>query len=304
MLARTHGQPATPTTMGKEYANFLSSLMDFYGLLAKIDITGKFNGATGNHAAVKIGDPKIKWRDVSKIFIEEDFGLKMRKMTAHIDPHEWMCQILLQIEMIALKLEKLCTDTWLYISYEDISQKKKEGEVGSSTMPHKINPIRFENGESHIKLLVGMIHGFVPGLMRSRMQRDLSDSALQRYCGIAFGLLYQAIDQVVSGMGRIEPNRTVMERELESNPQVLAEAIQTVFRFEGVENAYDVMKKLTQGNEVTLEGLRMFVADSDEISDESKKRLMDLTPATYIGDAVELTEECLAEYEKMFGKAA
>ena len=221
--------------------------------------------------------------------------LGFEKMSTQIDLHDWNVQILQNFELFGMIMKKLVTDIWEYISKEMISQIPRSNEVGSSTMPQKINPIRFENAEAHLKLL-GMIESFNRGLKESRMQRDLSDSALQRYIGEIFGMFYKAIDSTLSGLKRIQPNTVKLNEQLDKNPSILAEAIQTKLRKNECLNAYDQLRELTRGQEVTLEILRDFVTKCDDLSEEDKEQLLALTPQTYLGYAERLTVEAVREW--------
>ena len=300
MLARTHGQAASPTTMGKEYANFLQAFMEYYEELRQIVITGKFNGATGNYSALTFAYPDHDWEAEARAFVEEDMGLKMNEMTTQIEPHDFMTRVYDVFNRISLKLEKLDVDTWMYISYEMISQKYKENEVGSSTMAGQVNPITLENSEGHNKLVPAYDMGYSMAMLRSRMQRDLSDSCVERYGGITFGLLFQAMSQTIVGMGKISPNEEVLAAQLEEVPQVLAEPIQTLLRAKGYVGGYEELKKLTRGKKVTMQILHEYIISKDVFTDEERNRLLALTPATYTGKAPELAEKTLKRYEAIF----
>ena len=295
MLGFTHGQPAIPTTVGKEFANFVSHLGTVYEDLRYIPITGKLNGAVGNYSALAFAYPEYDWEEIAASFVCNDLGLGFEKMSTQIDLHDWNVQILQNFELFGMIMKKLVTDIWEYISKEMISQIPRSNEVGSSTMPQKINPIRFENAEAHLKLL-GMIESFNRGLKESRMQRDLSDSALQRYIGEIFGMFYKAIDSTLSGLKRIQPNTVKLNEQLDKNPSILAEAIQTKLRKNECLNAYDQLRELTRGQEVTLEILRDFVTKCDDLSEEDKEQLLALTPQTYLGYAERLTVEAVREW--------
>ena len=289
MLAHTHGQPATPTTVGKEFAVFVDRLAEVFDELTKIKITGKTNGASGNHSALLAVYPKINWRSTSKKFVEEVIGLKWKRISTQIEPHDYNWRILTNIDHFASIVKKLDVDLWLYTSKEMFSQVPVKGEVGSSTMPHKINPIAAENSEGHIKLLSGMIYGMNHGLMDSRMQRDLSDSAMQRYSGEIFGMALQSIYQTIKILNKIQPNNRVLEQQLDDNWAVLAEAIQTALRSVGDTEAYNELKELTRGRAITKYDIKDFICKNESFMEhpELMGRLLDLTPATYTGYAAE-----------------
>lgn len=286
MLAYTHGQAATPTTLGKELAVFVDRLARIYNDLRKIEIEGKLNGATGNHAALRVAHPHINWEDVSKQFVEERIGVKWRRISTQVEPHDFIYKIMTNIAHFASIVRKLDTDLWFYNALKMIKQRVVAGEVGSSTMPHKVNPIMLENSEGHIKLLIGEIFGFVMGLMESRMQRDLSDSCMQRYPGEALMKFCKALEQTTKFLDKIDPDRRLLLAQLKSNWQVLAEAIQTCLRAMGVRDAYNRLKSLTRGKEINREDIMEFVLKSelhdDPIYDDT---FAELTPQQYTGYA-------------------
>ena len=289
MLAHTHGQPATPTTVGKEFAVFVDRLARYFDKLRKIQITGKLNGASGNHSALVAIYPEVNWRKASKHFVEDVVGLTWKRISTQIEPHDYNWEVLSNIDHFASILKKLDTDLWSYISREMFSQILVQGEVGSSTMPHKINPIAAENSEAHVKLLSGFIYGMNHGLMDSRMQRDLSDSAMQRYSGEIFGMFLQAINQTIRILKKIQPNSLVLANQLDNHWSVLAEAIQTALRSVGIQGAYYKMKDMTQGHVISESNIKDFICNDEALMEnpELMGRMLDLTPATYTGYAAE-----------------
>ena len=282
MLSLTHGQPATTTTLGKEMAVFHSRLQRQVVYIKNHVLLAKFSGATGTFAAHNIAFPKESWSDFSAKFIR-GLGLKNNPITTQIEPNDSIAELLHAFVRTNNILTDMCVDIWLYISRNIFIQTNKPGEVGSSTMPHKINPISFENAEGNLELSNASFVFLASRLSRSRMQRDLSGSTLFRNVGVAFGHSLLAYKNIVSGLGRIHPNETQLSYELESQWSVLAEAIQTILRKSGDKNAYNKIKKLTRGvplNQETYLGL----VNQLKISKQDKIALLNLTPATYVGE--------------------
>lgn len=290
MLAHTHGQPATPTTVGKEFAVYVYRLKNSLENLKRIKTTAKFNGATGNYSALSIAFPNENWPVLAKMFIENYLRLTFNPITTQIEGHDYMCHIFDAIRHFNNVVLDLDRDMWLYISYEYFGQKVIKNEVGSSTMPHKVNPIKFENSESNIDTSNALLVTLSNKLPCSRLQRDLSDSSSQRNIGIAFGYSLQAITQTISGLKRIKVNSNIITSELETNWEVLAEPIQTVLRKYGIPDAYDKLKQLTRGKSISKDDIHSFINSLDIISSEDKKNLLNLTPKTYIGYANKFLE--------------
>ena len=292
MLARTHGQPATPTTMGKELAVTVSRLRRQRARVAAIEPLGKFNGATGTYAAHLAAAPELDWAAISDEFVTS-LGLAWNPLTTQIESHDWQAELYQAVSLAGRVLHGFCVDVWTYISLGYFRQIPVAGATGSSTMPHKINPIRFENAEANLELASALLESLAATLVESRLQRDLTDSTTQRNIGVAFGHSLLALDNVTRGLGELELDRDRLAEDLDANPEVLAEAIQTVIRAEvaagrsQIADPYAVLKELTRGHRVTLAEVGEFISGLD-IGDEAKARLLTLTPATYTGIAERL----------------
>ena len=289
MLSRTHGQAASPTTMGKELANFVSRLDQQISTLEGIEYRAKMNGAVGNFNAHKIAYPEINWIDLSSAFIES-LGLTNNLYTTQIEPHDWMAELfhaLIRINNICLDLSK---DIWTYISWGYFKQTIKSSEVGSSTMPHKVNPIDFENAEGNLGLANSILDHLASKLVISRLQRDLSDSTAQRNIGSAFAYMSIANQSLIKGLNKIKIDKEMLNDDLDKNQEILAEAIQTILRREQIEDAYEHLKKLTRGRTLDKNTLITFI-DSLEVSDSVKNELKDLSPKNYIGVASKLAKK-------------
>jgi len=286
MLSLTHGQSATPTTFGKELAVFVHRLNRQFEQIKKQQLQGKFGGATGTWAAHYTAYPKMDWLNFSKKFIRS-LGLDPNLVTTQIEPHDSVVESYHSMIRVNNILIDLCRDIWSYVSRGILKQKRIPGEVGSSTMPHKINPIQFENAEGNLGLANSILGHLSNKLPISRMQRDLTDSTTLRNQGIAMGYSYLACKNILKGLKRITVNKPGMKRELNSHWEVLAEAVQTVLRKSGSDNAYEQLKHMTQGETVTSESIIDFVKLL-RIPEEDKKRLSELTPEEYIGIAPKL----------------
>ena len=289
MLSRTHGQAATPTTMGKEFANFVYRLNQQIKTLEAIEYRAKMNGAVGNFNAHKIAYPDISWTDLSEKFIKS-IELTNNPYTTQIEPHDWMAELfhsLIRINNICLDLSK---DIWMYISLGYFHQTIKSSEVGSSTMPHKVNPIDFENAEGNIGLANSILDHLASKLVISRLQRDLSDSTALRNIGSAYAYMTIANQSLMKGLGKIKINKEVISNDLESNLEILAEAIQTILRREQIEDAYEHLKELTRGKALDKDKLISFI-DSLKIDESVKNELKELSPQNYSGLASELAKE-------------
>ena len=292
MLARTHGQPATPTTMGKELAVFVHRLTRQVTRIENAEYLGKFSGATGTWSAHVVAAPEVDWVNESKAFVES-LGLKFNPLTTQIESHDWQAELYSAITLFNRILHNLCTDMWTYISMNYFKQIPVAGATGSSTMPHKVNPIRFENAEANLELSNAILDSLSSTLVTSRMQRDLTDSSAQRNIGLGFGHSLLAIDNTIRGLGEVELSTAVLESDLAENWEVLAEAIQTVIRAEvaagrsDITDPYQLLKDLTRGRRIGSEDLALFVQGLN-IGQEAKDRLMMLKPSTYTGLASEL----------------
>ena len=288
MLALTHGQPATPTTFGKELAVFCRRLKRQIDQIKAHKLLGKFNGATGTWSAHMVAYPKVNWMRFSKQFIK-NLGLEPNMITTQIEPHDSASESYHQIARVNSILTDLCRDMWLYISRGILGQKKVAGEVGSSTMPHKINPIQFENADGNMGIANALLNHLATKLPISRMQRDLTDSTTLRNQGVALGHSYLALHNILKGLGRITINKTQMSKELDNHWEVLSEAVQTILRKTGKQEAYEQLKVLTQGQFINAEAMAKFVSGLN-IPEEDKKTLLRLTPASYIGLAPKLVD--------------
>jgi len=286
MLARTHGQPATPTTLGKEAANVAMRLARASAGFRRVALTGKLNGATGNYNAHSIAYPQVDWETLARSVVER-MGLEFNTHTIQIEPHDALAEYFDALARINTILIDWCRDVWGYISVGYFRQRTREGEVGSSTMPHKVNPIDFENAEGNLGLANALLRHLSEKLPISRWQRDLTDSTVLRNVGVALGHSLLALDSLARGMGKLEVNQARLAFDLEANWEVLAEAVQTVMRRYGVENPYEKLKSLTRGKGITREALQVFIADLD-IPPDAKAALLQLTPATYLGRAADL----------------
>ncbi len=289
MISRTHGQAASPTTMGKEFANFASRLDQQIKTLEGLEYRAKMNGAVGNFNAHQVAYPDIDWIDLSSSFIKS-LDLTNNLYTTQIEPHDWMAElfhVLIRINNICLDLSK---DIWTYISWGYFKQTIKSSEVGSSTMPHKVNPIDFENAEGNLGLANSILDHLASKLVISRLQRDLSDSTAQRNIGSAFAYMSIAYQSLIKGLDKIKIDKKILDDDLDKNQEILAEAIQTILRREQIEDAYEHLKKLTRGKSLDKETLITFI-DSLEVSASVKNELKELSPKNYIGVASKLAKK-------------
>lgn len=288
MLGRTHGQPATPTTLGKELINFVARLKRPQQQLAEVLISAKFNGAVGNYNAHAIAYPEVDWRKHCANFISH-LGLSFNAYTTQIEPHDGIAEVshlMIRINNILLDYTR---DIWSYISLGYFKQKTVAEEVGSSTMPHKVNPIDFENAEGNLGLANALFEHFANKLTQSRLQRDLSDSTVLRNLGVAFAYTLIAYQSIAKGNEKLQLNQEPLRDDLNDNWEVLAEAIQTVMRRYQIPNAYEQLRDLTRGSAINRENLRQFV-ESLTIPETAKKQLLELTPAKYTGLATQLVK--------------
>ena len=286
MLALTHGQAATPTTFGKELAVFCARLDRQISQIKSHTLLGKFGGATGTWSAHMATYPKVNWIRFASKFIKS-LGLDPNLITTQIEPHDSLAESFHQMVRVNSILTDLCRDMWSYISRGILGQKKVAGEVGSSTMPHKINPIQFENAEGNMGIANALLNHLATKLPVSRMQRDLTDSTTLRNQGVALGHSYLAIQNIIKGLNRITINKTQMVNELNNHWEVLGEAVQTVLRKSGKQDAYEQLKTLTQGQSINAESMVEFVAGL-KISDDDKRTIINMTPENYIGLASKL----------------
>jgi adenylosuccinate lyase len=294
LLSHTHGQPATPTTMGKELAVLAHRLGRQLRRVRGADYLGKLNGATGTFGAHLAAVPDADWPAISKGFVES-LGLQWNPLTTQIESHDWQAELYADVARFNRVLHNLCTDVWTYISLGYFAQVRGQGTVGSSTMPHKVNPIRFENAEANLEVGNALFDVLGSTLVQSRLQRDLTDSSMQRNIGAAFGHSLLAIDNVLRGLSGLDPVPAAMAADLDSNWEVLGEPVQSAMRalgaqgVAGMENPYERLKELTRGRRISGDDLREFVAGLG-LPEDVAKRLSELTPATYVGAAPQLVD--------------
>ncbi|MCF7751782.1 adenylosuccinate lyase [Bacillus subtilis subsp. subtilis] len=288
MLSRTHGQTASPTTLGKEVANVVARLERQRRQIAAVELTGKINGAVGNYNAHVIAYPAVDWPAFAKRFVES-LGLVFNPYTTQIEPHDNVAEIGDAARRANIILIDLARDIWGYISLGYFKQKLKEGEVGSSTMPHKVNPIDFENAEGNFGIANALFEHFSAKLPISRWQRDLTDSTVLRAVGTAFGHTQVGLDSLAKGLGKLTVNPERLDADLNASWEVLAEAVQTVMRRYGLPNPYEQLKALTRGQGITAESMQAFV-ESLDLPEDAKQGLRELTPGGYIGLAADLAK--------------
>jgi adenylosuccinate lyase len=289
MLARTHGQTASPTTVGKEIANVVARLTRQREVLAALPMPGKINGAVGNYNAHVASYPDVDWPKFSQAFVTS-LGLDWQPYTTQIEPHDGIAELCDTHKRIDTICIDLCRDLWGYISLGYFKQSVKAGEVGSSTMPHKVNPIDFENAEGNFGIANALLEHFAAKLPVSRWQRDLTDSTVLRALGTAFGHALVGFDALLRGLGKLTANPERIRADLDAAWEVLAEAVQTVMRRHGLPNPYEQLKALTRGHGIDAQSMRDFIATLD-LPAEAKQRLLDMTPATYIGLAERLARD-------------
>ena len=287
-LARTHGQPASPSTLGKEFKVFASRLDREISILKSVKPMAKFSGATGNYHTFDIVDNKVKWSQINKKFIKQ-FAVEQNPYTTQIEPHDWIAEICHSMVRINNILIDLCQDSWIYISNDIFALKLLKNEVGSSTMPHKVNPIDFENAEGNFGISSALLDFFANKLTKSRHQRDLSDSTVLRNVGLGFGYSALAIKSAMNGLSKITPNKIQIQNELNHNWEVLTEAVQTLMRYEGIPDAYEQLKKLSRGSKLDQNTYISYIK-SLSISEDSKEKLLNLKPNLYIGKAKEIAK--------------
>ncbi|MBA1444033.1 MAG: adenylosuccinate lyase [Chromatiales bacterium] len=289
MLCRTHGQPASPSTMGKEMANVVYRLHRQREQIANLQMLGKINGAVGNYNAHLSAYPEVDWPGFAKDFIES-LGLDWNPYTIQIEPHDYIAELFDATARFNTILIDFCRDVWSYVSLGYFKQKTIAGEVGSSTMPHKVNPIDFENGEGNLGIANALFGHLAAKLPISRWQRDLTDSTVLRNLGVGIAHTSIALQSIMRGISKLEANGDAMLQDLEGNWEVLAEPIQTVMRRYGIEKPYEKLKELTRGQRITPEDLQRFI-EGLEIPEEAKVSLKNMTPMSYIGNAVQQAEK-------------
>ena len=289
MLSRTHGQPASPTTLGKELANVVYRLERQIAQVAAVPLLGKINGAVGNYNAHLSAYSQIDWEENARAFIEDELGLQFNPYTTQIEPHDYIAELFDAIARFNTILIDFDRDVWGYISLGHFKQRTIAGEIGSSTMPHKVNPIDFENSEGNLGLANAVFQHLASKLPISRWQRDLTDSTVLRNLGVAVGYSLIAYQATLKGISKLEANADAMAADLDANWEVLAEPIQTVMRRYGIEKPYEKLKELTRGRRVDAEGMRTFI-DTLELPEAVKVELKKLTPANYLGQAQRLVD--------------
>ncbi len=295
MMSRTHGQPASPTTVGKEFINFAWRIREEINKFKETDIQGKFNGATGNFNAHAFVFPQIDWIEASRKFLGEYLNITPLLYTTQINPYNYISILLHNLIRIAAITIDLDRDMWGYISLGYFKQKVKKGEVGSSTMPHKVNPIDFENSEGNMGIAISMAEHLAVKLLQSRFQRDLSDSTVLRNLGAIFGYFQIGLKSTLKGLGRIDLNQDIIENDLENNQELLAEPIQTAMRVFGEENPYEKLKELTQGKKITRKSLDAFIDKLEKVPPDFKTRMKQLYVNNYVGIAEKLVDEYFLE---------
>ena len=289
MLSRTHGQTASPTTLGKEFANVVARLQRAVKRIEQVEILGKMNGAVGNYNAHLSAYPGFDWPAFSKAVIEQRLGLVFNPYTIQIEPHDYMAELFDAFARANTILLDLNRDIWTYVSLGYFKQKLKAGEIGSSTMPHKVNPIDFENSEGNLGLANAVLKHLSEKLPVSRMQRDLTDSTVLRNIGVGLGYTLLAYDSCLRGLNKLEVNHARLAQDLDATWEVLAEPVQTVMRRYGIENPYEQLKELTRGKGISKEALQTFV-NGLAIPQDAKDVLLTMTPANYIGIAAQLAK--------------
>ena len=290
MMSRTHGQPATPTTVGKEFINFAWRIKREYKKLENFEFEAKMNGATGNYNAHKFVFPDIDWISAGEKFVGEYLKLTPLYFTTQINPYSYISELLhifVRLSSIIIDIDR---DFWGYISLGYFKQKLKAGEVGSSTMPHKVNPIDFENSEGNMGIAISLMQHLSTKLLNSRFQRDLTDSTVLRNLGALFGYFLIGLKSTLKGLGKLDINKEKIEKELFENWELLAEPIQSAMRVYGEKNPYEKLKELTRGKNIAKDEIVAFVDSLENVDEEMKKRMKELTPANYLGVAMELVD--------------
>ncbi|NLS11452.1 adenylosuccinate lyase [Vibrio sp. SM6] len=290
LLSRTHGQPASPSTMGKEMANVAYRMERQYKQIEQVEILAKINGAVGNYNAHLSAYPELDWHQFSEEFITQSLGVTWNPYTTQIEPHDYIAELFDAVARFNTILIDFDRDVWGYIALGHFKQKTIAGEIGSSTMPHKVNPIDFENSEGNLGLANAVFGHLAQKLPISRWQRDLTDSTVLRNLGVGVGYAIIAYTSTLKGISKLEVNRDALLKELDQNWEVLAEPVQTVMRRYGIEKPYEKLKELTRGKRVDGEAMRQFI-DGLELPEHEKARLKEMTPANYIGQAIELTDK-------------
>lgn len=290
MMSRTHGQPATPTTVGKEFINYAARIKREILKLQELEVEGKMNGATGNYSAHSFVKPDINWAEQTEIFIREKLSIIQLPWTTQINNYHYISEFYHTLIRLSSTVIDLDRDLWAYISINYFKQKTKKGEVGSSTMPHKVNPIDFENSEGNLGIGISMMEHLSVKLLNSRFQRDLTDSTVLRNSGAILGYFIIGLKNCIKGISKLELNEAVITKDLENNPELLAEPIQTAMRMYGEENPYEKLKELTRGRRIDMQTLKDFINSLEKVPVEEKKRMLQLTSSNYLGLAEQLVD--------------
>jgi adenylosuccinate lyase len=292
LLALTHGQAATPTTFGREMAVFIDRVAGQLSILKSTKIRGKLNGATGSFNAHLVAFPEIAWESVSRSFVEDQIGVTYQPVSTQIECHDYIGELSDCMSRMSTILIGFSRDMWSYISRHVLKLRAVPGETGSSTMPHKVNPIDFENAEGNLGISVALFNHFSSKLLISRLQRDLSDSTVLRNLGLAFAHFLISIDSLIRGIGKVEVNETACNAELDANFSIVAEAVQTVMRKHALVNPYERLKTFTRGAEVSKQSMKEFIESlRTELPQEEVEKLLQLTPQTYLGSAEEIARK-------------
>ena len=290
MMSRTHGQPATPTTVGKEFINYAWRIQQEAKIIDQVQVQAKINGATGNYNAHCFVYPEINWIKASQRFISNHLDLEPILFTTQVNPNHSIAFVLHAMVRVAATIINLDRDMWGYISLGYFKQRIKQGETGSSTMPHKVNPIDFENSEGNMGITISMMEHLCVKLQKSRFQRDLSDSTVLRSLGSVFGYFAIGVKNALKGLSKIDLNNEMIQNDLDDNQTLLAEPFQTAMRVFGEENPYERLKELTRGQKVGKKDLEKFVDSLEKVPADFKKRMKQLTPETYVGLAQNLVD--------------
>jgi adenylosuccinate lyase len=290
MMSRTHGQPATPTTVGKEFINYAARIKRESLKLQELEVEGKMNGATGNYSAHSFVKPDINWAEQTEIFIREKLSIKQLPWTTQINNYHYISEFYHTLIRLSSTVIDFDRDLWSYISINYFKQKTKKGEVGSSTMPHKVNPIDFENSEGNLGIGISMMEHLSVKLLNSRFQRDLTDSTVLRNSGAILGYFIIGLKNCIKGISKLDLNEAVIIKDLENNPELLAEPIQTAMRMFGEENPYEKLKELTRGQKINMKTLKDFINSLEKVPAEEKMRMIQLTPSNYLGLAEQLVD--------------
>ena len=290
MMSRTHGQPATPTTVGKEFINYAARIKREVLKLQGLEVEGKMNGATGNYSAHSFVKPDINWAEQTEIFIREKLSIRQLPWTTQINNYHYISEFYHTLIRLSSTVIDLDRDLWSYISIGYFKQKTKRGEVGSSTMPHKVNPIDFENSEGNLGIGISMMEHLSVKLLNSRFQRDLTDSTVLRNSGAILGYFIIGLKNCIKGISKLDLNEAVIIKDLENNPELLAEPIQTAMRMYGEENPYEKLKELTRGRRIDMQTLKDFINSLEKVPTDEKMRMKQLTPSNYLGLAEQLVD--------------